>query len=215
GLMGALSSLKVNEDEKDTIASTLRGAESPEEREKILLAYAKRRGGPCKTPAEAAEFFKKDASKFTKEGADRDFMNAVADGKESEAAAASIEKAQKAGNLDTVVKEMESPIDDKASPEEKKKQLEEHQKKMADIEKVWAEKYGTKDKDGKPTGDPPKEQFSDMLQKAAGGGSLEKGASSAENLRLQTVADEGQMDRQTMISYARLTNKPEMLKKAM
>src|SRR5262249_38792070 len=107
GLMGALSSLKVNEDEKDTIASTLRGAESPEEREQSLLAYAKRRGGPCKTPAEAAEFFKKDAAKFTKEGADRDFMNAVADGKEAEAAAASIEKAQKAGNLDTVVKEME------------------------------------------------------------------------------------------------------------
>jgi hypothetical protein len=216
GLMGALSSLRVNEEEKDTIGSTLRGAESPEERQKILMAYAKRRGGPCKTPEEAAAFFKKDAEKFTKEGADRDFFNAVADGKESEAAAASIEKAQKAGNLDTVVKEMETPIDDKLPPEEKKKQLEEHQKKMADISRAWAEKYGEKDKDGKPSSsEPPKEQFADMLTKAAGGGSMAKGAQSAENLRLQTVADEGQMDRYTMVQYGRLANKPEMIAKAM
>jgi hypothetical protein len=215
GILGKLSGLRVNEEEKEKITSVVRGAESPEERQQILMAYAKRRGGPCKTPEEAAEFFKKDAEKFTKDGADRDLFNAVADGNEAGAAAASIEKAQKAGNLDAVVKEMESPIDDKLPKEERDKQLAEHRKKMGEIEKTWAEKYGEKDKDGKPSGDPPKEQFSDMLQKAAGAGSLAKGASSPETLRMQTVADEGQMDRRTMVAYARLTKKPDLIAKAM
>src|SRR5262249_31383538 len=61
GLMGALSSLKVNEEEKDTIASTLREAASPEERQQILMANAKRRGGPCQTPEGAAAVLQKDA----------------------------------------------------------------------------------------------------------------------------------------------------------
>jgi len=193
-----------------SMASMLKSAKNPVEREDMLRAYVQNKGLTATSdPAEALAAFKSDVKKLAS-GAEADLLIALAEGNQADAAAASLQVAYNSNDLDGMNAAMASgpsPNEAGITPEEREKRLAQHEAAEEALEQAWFEKYGNKEQ-GAPA---PDKQFEEVMSDAASMGKDPE----LEEQRLAASRGEGGMPLTMQVEYAVKTNDVAMVKDLM